>query len=1183
MGSHCASGLVHCPEAFPVTCMRCDLVIVSLLLTSALPRAVGASATPDFNRDIRPILSDKCFRCHGPDDQERKGGQEGLRLDTAAGAREDLGGGAFAVVPGKPEKSELIARVTTTDEDEVMPPRKTGKSLAPHEIDVLRRWIAGGASYSQHWSYEKPKIAPPPAVRDPTWSRGVVDQFILARLEQEKLRPQPEADRAALARRVALDLTGLPPSLEDVDAFLRDASATAYERFVDAQLAKPAFGEHWARAWLDLARYADSKGYADDQPRSIWKYRDYVIDAFNRNVPFDQFTIEQLAGDLLPNPTQSQLFATGFHRNTMNNTEGGTDDEEFRAAAVVDRVNTTMAVWMGTSIACAQCHTHKYDPLTHKEYFQLYAIFNQSEDADRNDETPILEFYTEAQQKQRRDWESEIAALSRKIQDAKPAHVAAAEKWARDFPARVDWQFAKPGVVKSARKAGVTVGDDGRILVAPGKEKDTYTIEIAPPANAPVTALRVESIPHESLPAKGAGGTSDGNFVVTRVRAAIKSAEPFRRARYVRVELPGKARVLQLAEVQVMSGGANVAASGVASQSSTADGATANRATDGRTDGDYTKHSVTQTESGDDPWWEIDLGATMPVERVMVWGRTGAEATPGGLRVTALDENRQPVWEQTNRAAPNPSRAFVLSDPVELKLAKAVADYSQPDLEETLVISDAEPRARNARKMQAMKRGWGVAGATLEPHSLSVQPEKPIVLKTGESIVVTIEQQSDASKATLNHFRIGTTTDPRVKELFATPVEEFALLQKPAEARSKKENERLLDYYVREIAPELTTERKRIASANKSLEDMPINSSPILRELPADKLRKTHVQLRGNFLALGDEVQPGVPAVFPPLPPGVSANRLTLARWLVSAENPLTARVLANRLWESIFGIGLVRTTEEFGSQGEPPTHPELLDWLAVELVRTKWDTKKFLKMLVTSAAYRQSSKVTPEALAADPENRLLSRGPRFRLSAEMVRDQALAVSGLLSSKTHGPSARPYQPAFDLKAAFGSALDWKPSEGEDRFRRGLYTEWRRSSPYPSMVTFDAPNREVCTLRRNRSNTPLQALVTLNDPVYVEAAQALARRIAAVEGSIDDSARAGFRRVLARPPTAAELKHVVGLYQNALANYEKKPEAAVALISNAENPSPTTSAPAELAAWTAVANVLLNLDETLMKR
>ena len=1160
--------------------MRRDLFILLLCVATAGSGSLRAASAPDFNHDIRPILSDKCFRCHGPDEQERKGGEHGLRLDLAKGALEDLGG-AFAIVPGKPEKSELIARVTSTDEEEIMPPLKTGKSLTKAEIELLRSWIASGGSYATHWSYEPPKQAPLPAVRDESWARTPVDRFVLARLEQESLRPQPEADRATLARRVALDLTGLPPTMKEVERFLQDRSTNAYERYVDALLAKPAYGEHWARSWLDLARYADSKGYADDQPRSIWKYRDYVIDALNQNLPFDQFTIEQLAGDLLPNPTPAQLFATGFHRNTMNNTEGGTDDEEFRSAAIVDRVNTTMSVWMGTSMACAQCHTHKYDPLTQKEYFQLYAIFNQTEDADRSDESPVIEFYTEPQKKQRAEWETEIAALSRKLMDAKPSHVAAAEKWARDFPMRIEWQVATPASLKSSKDAQLIVETDGQVADAPGPKKDTYTIELPVADTMPVTAMRLEALPPKVAPSNEPVSGKSG-FVVTRVKAAIKGAEPFRRARFVRVELPGKARVLQLAEVEVFSHGQNVASRGVASQSSTADGAVANRAIDGQTDGDYTKQSVTQTASSDNPWWEIDLGSVQPIERVVVWGRTGAEATPGGLRVTVSDEQRQLAWEQTARAAPNPSRAFDLSDPVELKLIKAVADSTQAGYDETLVITESGPVRRNARRKSAPKPGWSVSGSTEASHSLLVQPAKPVALQPGEKLVITIDQQSDDGNAALNRLRFSTTGDSRVKEHFRTPREELAILGIPDSDRDAKQRDQLLDYFVREVAPELAHERKRIASLERSLEEMPINSSPVMRELPAAKRRKTHLQHRGNFMALGEEVSPGVPAVFPPLPKGVPADRLSLARWLVDERNPLTARVLANRLWAGIFGIGLVRTAEEFGSQGELPSHPELLDWLAVELVRSKWDTKRFLKLLVMSAAYRQSSKVTPEALTADPENRLLSRGPRFRLSAEMVRDQALAVSGLLSPKTHGPSARPYQPAFDLKAAFGGALDWKPSAGEDRFRRGLYTEWRRSSPYPSMVTFDAPNREVCTLRRNRSNTPLQALVTLNDPVYVEAAQALARLLMNADG-VNARIRDGFQRVLVRPPTDAELSHVVALLENAVAHYRAKPDEAAALIASPENPPPKEFDAVELAAWTTVANVLLNLDETLMKR
>src|SRR5688572_13971607 len=519
-------GFLHwCNAFYPfVTSMRRDLFILLLCAASAGPSSLRAASAPDFNRDIRPILSDKCFRCHGPDEQERKGGEHGLRLDLAKGALEDLGG-AFAIVPGKPEKSELIARVTSSDEEEIMPPLKTGKSLTKTEIELLRTWIASGGSYAPHWSYEPPRQSPLPEVREKSWPRTPVDHFVLARLHQEKLRPQPEADRATLARRVALDLTGLPPMMDEVEAFVKDRSVNAYERYVDAQLAKPAYGEHWARSWLDLARYADSKGYADDQPRSIWKYRDYVIDALNQNLPFDQFTIEQLAGDLLPNPTPAQVFATGFHRNTMNNTEGGTDDEEFRSAAVIDRVNTTMAVWMGTSMACAQCHTHKYDPLTQKEYFELYAIFNQSEDADRSDESPVIEFYTEPQKEQRAAWGAEIAALSRKLSDAKPAHVAAAEKWARDFPVRIEWQIATPAAVKSAKDAKMNVEAEGQVAVTGGAKKDTYTIELPTAGAMPVTGVRLEALPLEVAPPNRPAGEK-GGFVVTRVKAGVKGAEP---------------------------------------------------------------------------------------------------------------------------------------------------------------------------------------------------------------------------------------------------------------------------------------------------------------------------------------------------------------------------------------------------------------------------------------------------------------------------------------------------------------------------------------------------------------------------------------------------------------------------------------------------------------------------------
>ena len=1146
----------------------------------------AAVPVPDFNRDIRPILSNKCFQCHGPDDDNRKGGQNGLRLDTLAGAREDLGGGAFAIVPGDVAKSELIVRITSTDAEEVMPPRKTGKTVSAAELDLLKRWIVGGANYARHWSYEPPQRPAVPAVKDARWPRNPIDAFILHRLAAAKLAPQPEADRAALARRVALDLTGLPPTVAEVEAFAADRAPDAYERFVDRQLAKPAYGEHWARQWLDLARYADSKGYADDQPRSIWRYRDYVIDAFNRNVPFDQFTIEQIAGDLLPNPTEDQLVATGFHRNTMNNTEGGTDDEEFRSVAVVDRVNTTMAVWMGTSMACAQCHTHKYDPLTQKEYFSLYAILNQTEDADRSDESPVLEFFSEAQKKQRAESESEIAALEAKLRAARSAHIAAAEKWAKEFPREIRGaRFSSSPLCspKSASGQEVTLDEGGIVHVAPGARKDTVSVEWTVPLKKPLTAFSVLSMPDASLPGGGAGGASDGNFIVTRVRAAVRPAEPWRAGRYVRVELPGKNRTLALAEVEITSAGQNIAARGIASQSSTAESAQAARAIDGVTSGDPAKGSVSVTEASENPWWEVDMQAVERLERIVVWGRTGLEPTGAGLRVVVMDEQRKIIWEQTARDAPKPSRAFNPAEPREVKLANVYTSYAQPDYDPALIIQDDEPRPARARRNRTEKRGWGVKGEANKPQNIMIGFAQPFTITRGEHLIITIEQQSDVPFATLNKFSISVEDDPNALLFLRTPAVIRLALLRPEVERSSFETDSLLDYYVRQVAPEFRAERTRLAGLQRAIDEMARQTSPIMRELPAEKQRKTHVQLRGSHLALGDEVGPGVPAAFPPLPAGARPDRLALARWLVSAENPLTARVLANRLWESIFGLGLVRTAEEFGSQGEPPSHPELLDWLALELVQGGWDQKKFLRMLVTSAAYRQSSRVTPDALEIDPENRLISRGPRFRLAAEMVRDQALAASGLLNPKMHGPSARPYQPAFGLNAAFGSALDWKTSTGDERHRRGLYTEWRRSSPYPSMVTFDAPNREVCTLRRNRSNTPLQALVTLNDPVYVEAAQSLARAMMEDGRTADERVRFGFGRVLLRAPSDAELKPLLTLHRESLAAYTAAPDQAAAAVANVENPPPSSLAPAELASWITVANVLLNLDEALMKR
>jgi hypothetical protein len=769
-------------------------------------------------------------------------------------------------------------------------------------------------------------------------------------LRKEGIKPSVEADRYALARRVHLDLIGLPPTPEALQAFVEDASPDAYEKMVDRVLADPGYGERWARVWLDLARYADSKGYGSDPLRVIWRYRDWVIDAFNRNLPYDQFTIEQLAGDLLPEATPDQILATAFHRNTMANDEGGTDDEEFRVAAVKDRAETTMQVWMGLTLGCAKCHTHKFDPLTQREYYQFYAIFNQTEDADRADESPKLAVPTA----------SELAAIERLEKELAAAKQRAAE------------------VSKS------------------------------------------------------------------------ESARQSPMGQFVRVQAIGSKRMVHMAEVQVISGGENVALAGTPTQSSTAFGGDAKRAVDGNTEGDYFRgNSVTHTAIEDDPWWQVDLGKPLPIERIVIWNRTdGALHTRlANSRVQLLDAANKVVWETTIDKGPNPSASYDL------------------------------------------------------------------VPSTPESTAVA---RLDAALAIAR--RAGVPT-------------------------------------------------------------------PILRELPAAKRRKTFVMIKGNFLSPGEEVVAAFPDAFAPKPNPTNPDRLATAHWLMSEDNPLTARVAVNRFWSRIFGHGLVETEEDFGTQGLPPTHPELLDWLAIEFRdNLKWDVKQLLKLMVMSSTYRQSAVASAESLAKDPHNRFLGRGPSNRLEAEMVRDQALAISGLLSRKIGGPSVYPPQPDGLWRAAFNGERTWATSKGEDRYRRGLYTVWRRTVPYPSMAAFDAPSREICTLRRIPTNTPLQAFVTLNDPVYVECAQALARRILR-ESSADAATRAAFglKLCLGRHAQPEQIQALVDLVGDEVSHYRSDPAAAKQIATDPLGPAPEGMDPAELAAWTVAANVMLNLDGVLTKR
>jgi Protein of unknown function (DUF1553)/Protein of unknown function (DUF1549)/Planctomycete cytochrome C len=1006
----------------------------------------NAAAAPkvNFAREVRPILSNNCFHCHGPDDKNRKGnGEKGLRLDTEEGAFEALESG-FALVAGHPEKSALLERILSHESDELMPPPKTGKKLTEHEIALLRRWIQEGAAYAGHWAYEKPTAAPVPNVLVPRWSESAVDRFLYSRLQAEELQPSPEADAAALIRRVALDLTGLPPSTEEVAAFVSNKAPDAYSRLVDRFLAKASFGEHWARVWMDLARYADSAGYPSDPGRSIWAFRDYVIRAFNENKPFDQFTIEQIAGDLLPEPTEAQIIATAFHRNTMTNNEGGTSDEEFRIAAVIDRVNTTWSVWMGTSMACAQCHTHKFDPLTQKEYFSFYAILNQTEDADRNDEAPLHQFLLPEEKARKAELEKEAGEIEALFKTPIPAWSQGFAVWDAGFPRDLEWQSGMTGEAKSLNGGSVAVREDGSLFVGTSeKGGDTVTVHLGEIVGE-VAALQLNSLPEARLPGGGAGYGASGAFIVDQIRVSVLPADAKAKPREVK----------------------------------------------------FRAVYATTTAGGFEP------------------------QTVVGLKV------------------------------------------------------NVEQNARN--------KGWSVSNS-LKPQSLTLIPENTVKLQAGDTLRVELDQRSRKKEQLLASFALKYTLDARAELAVSTPPQMVAILRSVLAARTAASAAQLMDYYVRSHAVEAAAERASLASKKRELEALKPNTVPVMRDLPGEKHRVTKVQIRGNYRNLGDEVSAGTPAVLPPLR-GVAPDRLAMARWLVSPENPLTARVIANRFWESIFGVGIVRTSEEFGAQGEMPVHPELLDWLALELVRSGWDVKSFLKTLLSTAAYRQSSAVTPALQEKDPENRFLARGPRFRMSAEILRDQALFVSGLLSPKMFGKPVRPPKPNMGLSTAFGRANDWEISAGEDRYRRALYTEVRRNSPYPSFTTFDAPNREVCTLRRNRTNTPLQALVTLNDPVFIEAAQALARKIIKEGGaSTEERVRYTFQRALSREPSWKEAERLGRLIREMEAEFASNPARAISMATEPLGALPPGGGAPEYATWTVFANVVLNLDEVLMRR
>lgn len=985
-----------------------------------------------FNRDIRPILSENCFQCHGPDEETR---EAELRLDTFAGATEDRGG-SVAITAGDPAASDVMDRITTADEDLRMPPASTGKRLSKQQIDLLQRWIAQGATYQKHWSFEPVVRWPLPDVRDTQWPTNAIDYFVLAKLEANGLSPSPEADRYTLIRRVYLDFLGLPPAVEAVDAFVNDHRPDAYQRMVDRVLASPRFGERWGRHWLDQARYADSHGYTNDNERVMWPYRDWVIDALNRDLPFDQFTLEQLAGDLLPNPSVNQLVATGFHRNTLINSEGGTKADQFRDEQVKDRVDTTGGVWLGLTVGCAKCHTHKFDPISQTEYYQLYGFFNST--ADNNSITPTIKAPTPRQQLQiarlearRKELQQALAGDAQRAprqRNWETALIEAAKREAGD-----DQKPAMPWTVleldgKTEQGAELVRLDDHSLLASGVNEpKEEYKMTALSPLTK-IRSVRVEVLKHESLPQGGPGRAGNGNFVLSEF-----------------------------------------------------------------------------------------------------WFRTG--------------------------------------DGRELRFAKAAADHSQPRYD----VAGAIDGKSNT--------GWAInnspeGGANHNRLAWFVLPT-PLEVEQGHALTFTMQFDNGSSAYNIGRLRLSVSPDEWVDAPSVNDLAKLAAI--PPADRTDAQSKRLNEAFLRsdERLGPVFGELQSVIKQQEELEGQ-IPSTMIMREL--DSPRKTYLQVRGDFLRTDAEVAADVPAVLPPLAESESRRtRVELSQWLTSPENPLTPRVRVNRIWMRLFGLGLVETENDFGTQGTLPTHPELLDWLASEFVRQQWSTKQLLRTIVHSSTYRQASHNRPDLDASDPRNQWLGRQNRVRVEGEIVRDLGLAVSGLLSHKIGGPSVHPPQPdgVYDFTQR---RKNWNVSEGEDRYRRGMYTFFYRSAPYPMLTTFDAPKfNQTCT-RRTRSNTPLQSLTVANDEAIFEMARNLAAQIQSRSeptANLTEKLTRMFRRCFARPPSDAESKFLTDFYQSQKRHFEDNPAAASALMAN--SPAAAENAP-DSAAWLATARVLLNLDE-----
>ena len=1178
------------------------------LVSALVPRLRAADSTRrpiDFNRDIRPILSDNCFACHGPDKHKRKAG---LRLDREEEAKAKLESGARAIVPGNPQQSRLLTAIQSQQDDERMPPARTGKRLSAAQVAMLTDWIQAGAPWKEHWAYLPVEKPPRPEVHPADWPRNDIDRFILARLEAEGLTPSPEAAKETLIRRVTLDITGLPPTISEVDAFLKDESPRAYEKVVDRLLASASFGERLAQHWLDLARYADSDGYHSDNPRSMWQYRDYVIKAFNENKPWDQFTIEQLAGDLLPNPTLEQRIATGFNRNGMSSTEGGADPDEYMNKYVTDRVNTFGTVYLGSSIACTECHDHKYDRFTQKEYYQLYDFFNRIPERglDSDPAPPFVKVPTPEQSAQQTKLTNEISQLEFKVRSLHdridPELDARQSIWMQTQRSTVlsDWHIAAFVRASSSGGAGfISQPDHSWRVSGNNPERDVYDLLLQPAGGVEQpAALRLEALADPSLPEGGSGRGTNGSFFLSGISIEAQSADPARE--------PSPRVGMTWGTWSVLGPFKATSAKEALEKAFVPD-----------SDSDLQK----TYDDGKLKW--LPRSAWKEKVEIPLWGeglvtylhQTIRSETARYLAFSLGSDGGAQVW--LNGARIESGRVFKAKagapDRVVIRLAKGdntlrmkihhgdggqgflFAPEDRPVTSVPVVI--ASGFADSAAKDRSIQLAWDDKADTgWQPqHVVDGKPapsqavfvfQSPVGFVGGTLLKVSLKFEGKDPHQSLGRFRLASTD--RIsgwKEFAALPVPVQSALFGGQSGMSVPALQQVKEYYRSEFVPELKTTLAKLSETKKAERDLfnQIPTTRVMEDMPEP--RPTHIRVRGDYRSKGEQVRAATPAILPPLPSAGMTNRLLLAKWLVDPKHPLMSRVTVNRFWGLLFGNGLVKTGNEFGVQGELPSHPELLDWLARDFMDSGWNLKGFFKQCVLSATYRQSSKPTPELLARDPANRLLARGPRFRLSAEMVRDCALDYAGLLDRQRAlgGPSVRPYQPAGLWEEKMFGGNRYEESKGADLYRRSLYTLWKRTVLNPTLMTFDAPDRAICTEQRSMTCTPLQAFVTLNEKGFVEAARVLAARMMREGGqSVEERVSFAYRTVLARKPSRRESEVLSKVYEDLKETYQHDLKSALDLIATGESKKPENLNELELVAWTGVANALLNLDETITK-